>query len=55
MWEVRNFGWKTRYYMEKAVFWDLAPCRYCVNRRENLKSYKILHVTDTRICEGMLE
>jgi hypothetical protein len=19
--------------MKKAVFWDVAPCRYCVNRR----------------------
>jgi hypothetical protein len=27
--------------MKKAVFWDVAPCRYCVNRRENRKSYNI--------------
>jgi hypothetical protein len=28
-----ELGLKNKYRLKNAVFWDVAPCRYCVNRR----------------------
>jgi hypothetical protein len=41
-------GRKTLNLMKNAVFWDVAPCRSCVNRRWNVGSHKIYMATHPR-------
>jgi hypothetical protein len=36
--------------MKNAVFWDMAPCRYCVNRR--FRGTYRLHLQGTKIRPG---
>jgi hypothetical protein len=38
--------------MKKAVFWDVAPCRYCVNRRFGERNASIYKVEEKRRNSG---
>jgi hypothetical protein len=52
-WENKNlhvrFEVFTAVTMKNAVFWDVAPCRYCVNRHFG-GTYR-LHLQGRKICE----
>jgi hypothetical protein len=37
--------------MKNAVFWDVAPCRSCVNRR--FGGTYLLRLQDRKICEQL--
>jgi hypothetical protein len=47
--EIVRFEVFTVVTIKNAVFWDVAPCRYCVNRRFG-ETYR-LHLQDIKIRE----